>query len=265
MKILIVDDNEDNRVMQETVLKAKGYTVECADNGSHALEVAARFCPDIIVSDILMPEMDGFGLCRAVKADKKLKKIPFVFYSASYTGSKDKELAAALGASRYIVKPMTMKEFVEIIEEMVKEYEDGKLTIPEIPKLDDNELEQMYEKVLVNKLSEKVVELEKEITRRENVEETLRESEEKFRTISATANDAIIMADRNNKITYWNKAAERIFDYSADNIIGKTLQETIIPSKYHEAHSKGMDKFINTGHGTVMEKTVELIAIKKAG
>lgn len=65
MKILIADDNEDNRVLQETVLKAKGYTMESANNGKHALEVLARFCPDIIVSDILMPEMDGFDLCRA--------------------------------------------------------------------------------------------------------------------------------------------------------------------------------------------------------
>ena len=174
MKILIVDDNEENRVLQETVLKAKGYTVESAENGNHALEVAARCCPDMIISDILMPEMDGYELCRAIKADKRLRKIPFVFYSSSYTGSKDKELAMALGASRYIMKPIAMKEFVKIIDEMVKKLEDGKLKIPKKPELDGSNLERMYEKVLVNKLNEKVVELETEITIRKEVEVRIR-------------------------------------------------------------------------------------------
>lgn len=91
------------------------------------------------------------------------------------------------------------------------------------------------------------------------------ESDEKFKAISDTANDAIIMADSNSKILYWNKAAERIFGYSAEEIIGKTLQETIIPGKYHEAHSKGIDKLKNTECVTVSGRTVELTAIRKGG
>ena len=91
------------------------------------------------------------------------------------------------------------------------------------------------------------------------------ESDEIFRVINDTVNDAIIMADGNSKILYWNKAAEKIFGYSAEKIIGRTLQETIIPKKYQEAHSDCMDKFKNSDDGIVGGKTMEFSAIRKGG
>jgi len=176
MNVLIVDDNEDNRVLQETILKYCGYTVESANNGVQALEVAAHFLPDIIISDILMPEMDGYDLCRAVKKDERLANIPFVFYTSSYTDSKDKELATALGASRYIVKPMETEEFLKEIKEILKEHEDGTFSISVQSGLSDEELGQMHEKALTRKLSVKVRELEAENTRRKMAEEKIKAS-----------------------------------------------------------------------------------------
>ena len=83
MKILIVEDNEDSRVLLESFLQASGYAVESAENGMLALEIAKRTHPDLIISDILMPEMDGYALCRAIKSDEQLRTIPFIFYTAT--------------------------------------------------------------------------------------------------------------------------------------------------------------------------------------
>ncbi len=91
------------------------------------------------------------------------------------------------------------------------------------------------------------------------------DSDQRSQAISDTANDAIIVADGNSKILYWNKAAEKGFGYSAEEIIGKSLQETIIPSNYQEAHSKSMAKFKETGHGTMIGKPTELTAVRKGG
>ena len=91
----------------------------------------------------------------------------------------------------------------------------------------------------------------------------MNESEDKFRKISDAANDAIIMADSEGSITYWNKAAERMFGYPAEEVTGNKLEQTIIPDRYRVAHIKGFMKFCDTGQGAVIGKTVELSAIRK--
>ncbi len=98
MKILIVDDNKDDREMLLTLLKGSGYEASFSINGKKALDklYSERF--DLIISDILMPVMDGFRLCQECKKDKKLKTIPFVFYTATYVDKKDEEFALSLGA-----------------------------------------------------------------------------------------------------------------------------------------------------------------------
>jgi len=82
-KVLIVDDNPQNLYMLEVVLKAYDFEVIEASNGQDALDVARRERPDIIVSDILMPVMDGFKLCQIWMCDEERSKIPFLFYTAT--------------------------------------------------------------------------------------------------------------------------------------------------------------------------------------
>ena len=88
-------------------------------------------------------------------------------------------------------------------------------------------------------------------------------SDEKFRKISDAANDAIIMADNDGSITYWNRAAEGMFGYMAEDMAGKKLHQTIIPQRFQDAHLKGFNNFCNTGQGDVIGKTVELAATRK--
>jgi diguanylate cyclase (GGDEF)-like protein/PAS domain S-box-containing protein len=105
----------------------------------------------------------------------------------------------------------------------------------------------------------------RDITSRKQMERTLQESEEKFRMISNTAKDAVIMMDDRGNVTYWNSAAEEIFGYKGDEIIGKELHHVLAPERYLDAYRKGMETFITTGTGTAIGKTVELVGLRKGG
>jgi PAS domain S-box-containing protein len=107
--------------------------------------------------------------------------------------------------------------------------------------------------------------LEQEIAERKKTEDELRESEEKFRGISISANDAIIMMDNEGKIAYWNKAAERIFGYSGEEVLCKELHILLAPNCYHKDYRKNILNFNTSGKGFAVGKTLELEAVKKDG
>ena len=160
-KIFIVDDQEQNLYLLKTLLRGHGYQVMEATNGVLALELARINPPDIIISDILMPVMDGFSLCQEWKKDEQLKNIPFVFYTATYTDPKDEELGLSLGAARFIIKPVEMEEFLSIIEQVISEAESGVLAVPQESPQEELTYYRMYNESLIRKLEDKMLELEK--------------------------------------------------------------------------------------------------------
>ncbi|GAI29795.1 unnamed protein product [marine sediment metagenome] len=126
MKILIVDDKEEERYLSKTLLKGSGYEVETAANGVEALEKLRAEGFDMIVSDILMPKMDGYQLCKECKEDEKLKDIPFVFFTAEYTEEGDENLALRLGVYKFIRKPIEADEFIKVIQGVFRDIEEAK-------------------------------------------------------------------------------------------------------------------------------------------
>ena len=118
---------------------------------------------------------------------------------------------------------------------------------------------------LKNISNEMIESVDREITQRKKTEKELHESEEKFRTISAAAKDAIIMIDDEGNISFWNQGAERIFGYSAQEIAGKEIHRVIVPSQYRSVSQEGFSKFKLTGQGPVLGKTVEMTALRKDG
>jgi len=104
-----------------------------------------------------------------------------------------------------------------------------------------------------------------DISRRKEMEEALRESEEKFCSISSSAHDAIFFIDNNDNISYCNKAATEMFGYSEEEMLNKVLHKLIVPAKYHDQHEKGFRTFRKTGKGPAIGETLELSAIRKNG
>ena len=105
----------------------------------------------------------------------------------------------------------------------------------------------------------------RDITERNLSEQALRESEERFRAITTTAANAIILMDDEGRISYWNPAAEKMFGYSSQEVMGRALHGLIAPSHYQSAIQKGMDAFRSSGKGSFMGATVELTAVRKDG
>jgi PAS domain S-box-containing protein len=104
-----------------------------------------------------------------------------------------------------------------------------------------------------------------DITERKQMEEALRSSEEKFRAITTSAKDAIIMADSNGRISHWNPAAENIFGYTKEEALGKEMLKVVTPNHFHEDFLRGFQNFKETGQGSFVGKTLELPFIRKNG
>jgi PAS domain S-box-containing protein len=215
MKILIVEDDVNSRILLERVLLSQGYAVDSAANGVEALGKANLSPPDLIVSDIMMPEMDGFELCRKVKTDERLRTIPFVFYTATFIEPKDEKLAMSLGASHFLIKPMAPEDLFLAIKEIINEHQQKRLHVPEQPLATAEELTAMQLEALARKLDKKVHELEKE---REN----LRQTEAHLKTLIHTIPDLVWLKSPDGVYMACNRRMEHFLGAKEADIIGKT-------------------------------------------
>ena len=215
MKILIVEDDINSRILLERALLSQGYAVDSAANGVEALEKARLSPPDLIVSDIMMPEMDGFELCRKVKTDDRLRTIPFVYYTATFIEPQDEKLAMSLGASHFLIKPMAPEDLFLAIRKIINEHQQNRLPVPDQPLAGAEELTAMQLEALARKLDKKVRELEKE---RAN----LRLTEAHLKTLIHTIPDLIWLKDPDGVYMACNRRFEQFFGAQEADIIGKT-------------------------------------------
>lgn len=163
-RILIVDDKEENRYLLQTLLQGHDYEVITAVHGADALDKARLAPPDMIIADILMPVMDGFALCRKWKKDERLKNIPFIFYTATYTDERDRKFALGLGANQFIIKPEEPASFMAIIQDTLLSAKNSAGTADDLPVKafeEESAYLKQYNEVLIHKLEEKMEQLEK--------------------------------------------------------------------------------------------------------
>jgi CheY-like chemotaxis protein len=124
MRVLIVDDSPPRRHLLGSVLRAAGHEVVMAPNGVVALGMLETEAVDAVVSDVKMPRMDGFELCRAIRRDARLRHVPFIFYSSIFTGGAAHELGMDLGATAYldakrVLPDKVAKEVERIVSRMM--------------------------------------------------------------------------------------------------------------------------------------------------
>lgn len=118
-KILVVDDDLTLRKVLQNSLEQKGYQVVAVGSGKDALAIFDRDVPDIIISDVSMPEMDGYEFCRQLRSQPSGKLIPFIFLSAK-NELNDRVQGHSIGADSYISKPFEMKELLANIEALIE-------------------------------------------------------------------------------------------------------------------------------------------------
>lgn len=200
MNLLIVDDNEQNLYMLQVLLEGHNYKVILARNGAEALKIARSAPPDMIISDILMPVMDGFSLCIEWMKDKQLLEIPFIIYTATYTDSKDEEFALSLGAARFIIKPKEPDVFVEIIQEVIANRKSDKMTAPHAPVIEEPEILRQYSERLVKKLEDKMLELE--------------QSNQRLSTLYQVSAGLTLLRPLDELVSYALSTAVEVMDYT---------------------------------------------------
>lgn len=203
-KILIVEDNTESRYLLQKLLESIGHLVTPAEHGGQALRLAHTDRPDVIISDILMPVMNGFNLCQELKKDPELRNIPFIFYTATFTAKEDERLAMSLGASRFVLKPTEGEQFLKILEEVLDEHRRGILPIPQKPLEEETAILKMYDSSITRKLEETVEKLKKE-------QKALIESERKLKEAQEVAQIGHWALDLQTNTLHWSDEIYRIF------------------------------------------------------
>lgn len=128
--ILIVEDITNVRDFLEITLRFKGYPVVTAVNGQEALEIAAREPPALVITDILMPKMDGYTLAYNLRRNPLTSHIPIIVISATYVSPEDKAFALSLGVVRFIEKPIDTEDFLLTVAEVLLAQESEKPASP---------------------------------------------------------------------------------------------------------------------------------------
>jgi PAS domain S-box-containing protein len=213
--ILIVDDFPPNRTLLKAVLVQEGFEVIEASDGIEALRLIESLPVDAIISDILMPNMDGYRLCTEVRRRERLDAVPFLFHTSTYTSHSDEALALSLGADRFIRKPIQARAIVHAVRDALDAPRPVRRQIEPPPDID---LTAEYTQRLIEKLEEKNQELFGRTQEAHGASERLR-------ALISAAPVAICSSDAGGIVRIWNPAAERIFGWKAGEIVGRQMAE----------------------------------------
>ena len=231
-RILIVDDNADNRYLLQVLVAGLGHDALVAGDGVEALAAARATPPDLVVSDILMPRMDGWALCREWRADLALRSIPFVFYTATYTEPKDESFALALGADRFLVKPQEPEVLIKLIQELLAS---GRADVDSVPSETNKSADivaelgfvKLHRDAVIRKLEDKMAELQatnaalrRDVAERLRAESALRKSEARFHLLAEVSPVGIFQTDAHGSTTYVNRRWTEISGMPAGDALG---------------------------------------------
>jgi diguanylate cyclase (GGDEF)-like protein/PAS domain S-box-containing protein len=159
VRVLVADDDEAGRYLLESVLRAQGYEVVCAVDGLDALEKARETRPDLIITDVLMPRMDGYKLCVRLKNDPDICAVPILVYTASFGDAADQRFAMSLGVDSFMLKPQEPGKLLAEVERLLSP--DGSTVGTAGPRIDEPGMLKEYGERISHKLYQKLLELER--------------------------------------------------------------------------------------------------------
>ena len=226
INILLVDDEPRNLTVLESILDSSDYHLTKAQSGQEALMALLTKDFALLVLDIEMPGMNGWELAQLIKKRKKTEHIPIIFLTAHYAEDEHILQGYTAGAVDYLTKPVNSA-------------------------------------ILRSKVAVFV-----HLCRKAALEESNRaliESEERMRSVLNSAVSAVVVIDSEGKITEWNAQAEIMFERTRLEALGQKLSETIIPPRYREAYRRGLEHFLATGEGPVVNHLIEVSALRRDG
>jgi PAS domain S-box-containing protein len=211
--IVIADDNADMRDHLSRLLRSE-YRVHAVSNGVSAVEAARNLRPSLVLTDVMMPELNGFGVLREIRTDPTLSSTPVILLSAR-AGEESRVEGLDAGADDYLVKPFTARELLARVAAHVK-----------------------------------MANLRREAMQREA------RLLQRLAAIVESSDDAIISKDLNGMVTSWNSGAQRMFGYTAEEIIGRPVM-AIIPQELQGDEAMILNK-IRSGENIDHFETVRL-------
>ncbi|MCX6135369.1 MAG: ATP-binding protein [Ignavibacteriales bacterium] len=222
LTILLVDDVPENLELLEDVLQENGFGTMTASSGQEALEQLRQHEVHLVVSDAMMPKMDGLELCTFVRKDQRTASIPFIIYTGDYLDKEDEELARSIGVDRYVEKMGGVDVLVDVVKGIVRErygYDTGGSTL-ESQHLDDHIFLEKHHAIVVKKLEQKMNELEMFAQTLSRKNRELQISEARYRGLFEQASVAIyVLMSDTDKVVDVNKEGLDLLGYTRDELI----------------------------------------------
>ena len=218
LKLLLIEDDEDQRRFWALTLQEIFSDVVTATNGVEGLAAISQSRPDIVLSDILLPELDGFQLCYTIKKNPLTEDIPVILYSAAYIDPRDKQLAIAYGASRIIQKPQNAEQVISEIESVLHE-QTSTSAFRRKPDIEfEASLSKLHSDIVVKKLGDTVRELERKKMLMEN-------SLNRFQDFAACTSELFWETGDDLTLTFLSSSNRNHFDIKNMDYIGQTFSE----------------------------------------
>lgn len=265
VRILIMEDDIAQARLAQRALERAGYTVDVAHDGESGLEMFQTGAYDVIIVDHQMPVKDGIEVLHTLVAWRSLSPTVMV------TSHGDEALAVEamkLGAGDYIVKDVAGNHLTllpTVIERLLAQQRlvDEKRQTEETLQKTLQELEERVQERTVD-LQRSNERLQAEIVERTRVEEALRQSEARNRNIVETAIDGIITIDEQGTVEFFNPAAERIFGYGADEVIGRNVM-MLMPSPDQDLHDAYLKRYLQTRERKIIGIGREVVGRRRNG
>jgi two-component system cell cycle sensor histidine kinase/response regulator CckA len=212
-RVLLVDDDATQLKLCRLRLLDAGYAVQTAQNASDALALARAHRPNAIVSDVLMGDVDGFGLVRQVREDPSLGHIPVILLSAHYRGEEDRQLALRLGAAALVARTPEFETELAALRSSLAD------SAPEAPVGEESELHQQQLRSHVNQISQLLAQA--------------RDARELYRALFENARDAVALLGTDGTILEANERWPEIVGVPRESLIGRNI--TDFTAEGHEA------------------------------
>ena len=207
--VLVVDDHPVNRDLLVTLLGYRGHTVLEACDGAEALRIVQMRRLDLVITDLVMPVMDGYEFVRELRADRHLATTKVIFYTANYLRDEVLPMAAALGVHHIVSKPADPALLLATVDEALAAVAPAPESAP------PDKVHREHLRAVSAKLTDKVRELQA-------VEDSLKESEARFRSLTESCPIGIFSLDRAGRVTYSNPRLQEICGIASARADGVT-------------------------------------------